>query len=298
MIEECVHKILNTKFLSYEITPPRGTNIGEELIKELQEWDGYDALVCTDAPLAKFKQSSILTSLKLQNTLKKPVICTLNMRDRNSIAIQGDILGANQLDVRLFLALSGDPVKLGDYPNAKGVFEGNSTLLIHLINQCNQNKDLNDKPFKGEVKTIYPFGVINSYANNPLSLKNKMKRKIKSGVLALFTQPIYDIENAKILVQWCAEINRELHTNTQLVLGYFPIMKYKTAQFLYSKLPGVFVPQIWLKKLEEASLISQEQEQKVGFELSKKLFEDLKNTHYKIHFMNANKITLAKKILR
>ncbi|PAF47449.1 methylenetetrahydrofolate reductase [Helicobacter sp. 12S02232-10] len=296
MIEECVQKLLNTDFLSYEISPPKSPNIGEDLLTQLQDWKDFDALVCTDAPLAKFRQSSILTSLKLQNTLKKPVICTLNMRDRNTIALQGEILGANELDVRMFLTLTGDPIKLGDHPSAKGVFEGNSSLLVKLIQNFNQNKDLNEHPIKGTLKTIYPFGVLNSYANNPLSLKNKMRRKINSGIFALFTQPVYDIEIAKLLLQWLEEINTELGKNTGLVFGYFPILRYKTAQFLYSKLPGVFVPQIWLEKLERAHSIGEKEEEKVGLELSKNLFEELKKLHNKIHFMNANKVALAKKI--
>lgn len=297
MIEECIHKLLNTKFLSYEITPPKAANIGRELLENLNGWDGFDALVCTDAPLAKFRPSSILTAIKLQNTIKRPVICTLNMRDRNSIALQGDILAANELDIRMFLTLTGDPIKLGN-SNAKGVFEGNSSLLVDLIKNFNLHKDLSENPIKGELKPIYPFGVINSHANNPISLKNKMKRKIKSGILALFTQPIYGIENAKYLLECCEEINAELQTNAKIVFGYFPILKYKTAEFLYSKLPGVFVPEIWLQKLEKAHQKGEQEEEKVGFELSKNLFEELCDLHHKIHFMNSNKIDLAKKIIQ
>lgn len=296
MIEECVHKLLNKKFLSYEITPPKMANIGEELLDNLRGWDGFDALVCTDAPLAKFRPSSILTAIKLQNTLKKPLICTLNMRDRNSIALQGDILAANELDIRMFLTLTGDPIKLGD-SNAKGVFEGNSSLLVELIKNFNLHKDMNQNPIKGDMRPIYPFGVINSHANNPISLKNKMRRKIKSGVLALFTQPIYDIENAKYLLEACEEINAELCTNAKIVFGYFPIFRYKTAEFLYSKLPGVFVPEMWLEKLQKAQEKNEDEEKKVGFELSKDLFEKLCHLHHKIHFMNSNKIDLAKKII-
>ncbi|PAF46935.1 5,10-methylenetetrahydrofolate reductase [Helicobacter sp. 12S02634-8] len=298
MIERCVQKLLNADFLSYEISPPKAPSIGEGLLKELQGWDQFDALVCTDAPLAKFKQSAILTSLKLQNALQKPVICTLNMRDRNTIALQGDILGANELDIRLFLTLTGDPIKLGDRPSAKGVFEGNSLLLAELIHSFNQNKDLDGYPIKGQIKPIYPFGVINSYSNNPLSLKNKMRRKIASGMLALFTQPVYDTEVAKLILQWCAEINQELGSHAQVVFGYFPILRYKTAHFLYSKLPGVFVPKIWLDELEKAQKLGEKEEEKVGFALSQKLFEDIKNIHNKIHFMNSNKIALAKQILQ
>lgn len=297
MIEECINKILNSSFLSYEITPPKGVGFNEEVINELKQWSGFDALVCTDAPLAKLKQSSILTSLKLQNILQKPVICTLNMRDRNSIALQGDILGVNDLDVRMFLALSGDPIKLGDHPNAKGVFEGNSNLLLEMIENLNHQKDFNHNPIQTKIQKIYPFSVINAYSNNLVSLKNKMRKKILSGAQAFFTQPVFDIENAKTLIGYLDELNAELGTKIALILGYFPVMKYKTAHFLYSRLPGVFIPEIWLEKLEIASKTTPLEEEKVGFELSKTLYDNLRSLHNKIHFMNSNKISLAKKII-
>jgi 5,10-methylenetetrahydrofolate reductase len=80
-------------------------------------------------------------------------------------------------------------------------------------------------------------------------------------------------------------------------LGYFPITKLRTARFLDENVPGIFVPHAWVVALEAASLISPEEEYRVGFELSKNLFEELKALHPKIHIMTANQFELAKAIL-
>ena len=83
----------------------------------------------------------------------------------------------------------------------------------------------------------------------------------------------------------------------QLILGIFPITKLRTAKFLTAHVPGIHVPKIWLDKMHEASLISTEEEYRVGFEMSKKLFEDILEFHPKVHLMTANQFELASKLL-
>ena len=80
-------------------------------------------------------------TVKLQETFNLPAIATMSMRDRNKIALQGDLLGANDLDVVNILALTGDPAKMSDQPNTKAVLEGNSTLLLQMIRNFNNGID-------------------------------------------------------------------------------------------------------------------------------------------------------------
>ena len=113
MLDQLITKLhSNQAFLSVEVSPSLSSTIGQSVIDELESLSQADCFVCTDSPLARLKPSSILSSIKLQNALKKPVICTLSMRDRNSIALCGDILGANEFGLRSFLSLSGDGVKM------------------------------------------------------------------------------------------------------------------------------------------------------------------------------------------
>lgn len=299
MLEQLITKLKsNEPFLSVEVSPSLSSTIGQSVIDELESLKVADCFVCTDSPLARLKPSSILSSIKLQNALKKPVICTLSMRDRNSIALCGDILGANEFGLRAFLSLSGDGVKNGDCAGAKGVFEESSLKLGRIIDDLNQDIAANGKALKEGVKQIYNFSVINSYANNTESLKKKMLKKLSnSAVQGLFTQPVFSLEAARFLLESMESINKELGQNCVMILGFFPVLSYKVALFLRDKLPGVYIPNEWVQKLEKASIKGKEVERKIGLELSRELFKDLQALHNKFHFMSANKPSLLREFV-
>ena len=300
MLEQFITKLKsNEPFLSVEVSPKLSSTIGQGVIDELESLKVADCFVCTDSPLARLKPSSILSSIKLQNALKKPVICTLSMRDRNSIALCGDILGANEFGLRSFLSLSGDGVKNGDCAGAKGVFEESSLKLGRIIDGLNQGIAANGKVLKDSVETIYNFSVINSYANNTESLKKKMLKKLSnSAVQGLFTQPVFSLEAARFLLESLESINKDLGQNCVMILGFFPVLSYKVALFLRDKLPGVYIPDEWVQKLEKASIKGKEVERKIGLELSRELFADLQALHNKFHFMSANKPSLLREFVQ
>ena len=305
------------KSTPHEATPPKAT-------QARTLGDRIDAFVCTDSPLARFKPSSILSSIKLQNALEKPVICTLSMRDRNSMALCGEILGANELGARAFLSLTGDPIKLGDCADSKAVFEENSLKLARIIRDLNSGVALNGKPLASPVRKIYNFAVINSYSNNPASLATKIKRKLSNApICAFFTQPIFAQESAEFLLEALESAKREValggdkdsasqeretnceencqtNKDTQIIFGFFPVLSFRVAVFLRDKLPGVYIPQEWLEKLEGASAKGKDYEREVGLELSRRVWEDLHslcNSAPKIHFMSSNHIELLREFL-
>lgn len=294
MVETLITKLHSNKpFLSVEVSPSLSGTIGREVISELESLGQADCFVCTDSPLARLKPSSILSSIKLQNALKKPLICTLSMRDRNSIALCGDILGANEFGLRAFLSLTGDGVKNGDCKESKSVFEESSLLLHRIIAGLNSGVAHNGKPLKAPVDRIYNFAVINSYANNPQSLVVKMRKKMQNAPIeAFFTQPVFSREAAAFLLESLAEINAGLGQKCAMILGFFPVLRYSVALFLRDKLPGVYIPDEWVSRLYEASLKGREEEHQVGLELSRGLFRDLNGLHGKFHFMSANKPSL------
>lgn len=294
-VEKLIEKIYSdNEFLSYEIIPQKAFSIDSTLekIKQSELYSLFDAFVCTDSPLARLKHSSILASIKIKDYLKKPTICTISLRDKNSIAIQGEILGLNEFDIRIFLTLKGDPIRLGDQPQAKGVFESNSYMLLDIINALNHKKDLSNLDIKDDGLPIYPFAVINSFSNNMENIYRRMFRKIQKGALALITQPIYDVNNAKELLLMLDRANSELGKNAKLILGYHPVSSLKAAEFLYHKLPGCYIPSSWIDELKNTS-----DERELGISLSKKLYKELRALHPKIHFMCSNSIKIAESII-
>ncbi len=301
MIEHIIDKLHNGKYITLETTPLHSAKFAPVIDKIAKL--GLDKLVdgfsTTDNPLAKLKYNALFAAKMLQDRFNKPVLATMSMRDRNRIALQSDLLGANEADIRMILALTGDPAKISDQPHAKGVFESDSTLLLDMVSCFNSGIDYAGKPLALDPDPIYPFAVINSYAKNPKTLQKKMQKKISHGAQGIITQPVYDLENAKHLLDLMESANRENSDNpdAQLILGLFPLTKMRTAQFLASHVPGINVPSSWIETLRKAHEISPEEEYKVGFELSKTLFEELKSLHPKIHLMTANQFTVAKDIL-
>ena len=302
MFEEFIEKLRNDRFITLETTPAHAPTI-EPMIEKLStlnllnKIDGFSA---TDNPLARLKYNSILAAIKLQKSFKKPVIATMSMRDRNKIALQSDLLGANDFDIRAILALTGDSAKISDQPNSKGVFEGDSSLLLDIVKCFNAGIDFAGKPFKIKPKKIYPFAVSNSYAKKEQVLAKKFAKKIEHGAVGIITQPVFDIENAKNLINLFYETRKNFKNEKakcEIIIGFFPITKLRTAQFLASHVPGINVPTKLIDALYKANKISQEKEYKVGKDMSKKLFFELLKVHPKIHIMTANKFELAEEIL-
>ncbi|MEA1955675.1 MAG: methylenetetrahydrofolate reductase [Campylobacterota bacterium] len=293
MFDTLIHKLQNGTYITLETTPGHSANFSQTIDKI--EKLGLDKLVdgfsTTDNPLAKLKYNSLFAAKMLQDRVKKPVIATMGMRDRNKIALQSDLLGANEVDVRAILALTGDPANLSDQPHTKGVFEADSSLLLDIISAFNSGMSYAGKPFKDEPKPIYPFAVINSFAKNPKTLQKKILKKAKHGAKGIITQPVYSLENAKQLLELKGD------ADTELILGIFPITKLRTAQFLAAHVPGINVPDSWIEALRVANEKGIEEEYKVGFELSKNLFDEIKSYHPKIHLMTANQFDIAKDIL-
>ena len=299
MFDTLIDKLQNNSYITLETTPghaPRFMPIIEK-ISEL----GLDTLVdgfsTTDNPLAKLKYNALFAASMLQHHFNKPVIATMSMRDRNRIALQSDLLGANEANVRAILALTGDPAKISDQPHAKGVVEGDSTLLLDMISCFNSGIDYAGKPLTCKPENIYPFAVMNSYAKNPKTLLHKMQKKMAHKALGIITQPVYDIEAAKMLLELRDEARDTSKSECELILGIFPITKLRTAQFLSAHVPGIDVPAYWLDTLRDAAAISEQAEYEAGFKLSKELFETIRKTHPKIHLMTANQFSIAKALL-
>jgi len=302
LFDTLIEKLNNDTYITLETTPPHSP-VFSPIVEKIAEL-GLDKLVdgfsTTDNPLAKLKYNSLFAAKLLQDRFNKPVIATMSMRDRNKIALQSDLLGANEANIRAILALTGDPATISDQPHAKGVFESDSSLLLDIISVFNSGIDYSGKPLAVKPKKIYPFAVVNSYAKNPKTLQKKMQKKIKHGACGIITQPVYDLESAKLLLDLKDNANKECcskQKKAELIFGVFPITKLRTAQFLSAHVPGINVPNSWIEALRIANAKGVEEEYKVGFELSKKLFEDLKELHPKIHLMTANQFQIAKDIL-
>ena len=291
-------------FITVEITPPHGASMTP--ILEAIEKSGINEKITgfsvTDNPLAKLKMSAVLSAIKVQQRFGKPVIATMSMRDRNKLSLQSELLGANDFDIRLILALTGDPAKLSDQPEVKGVLERDSTLLLSIIYRLNNGVDYSGKTLDPAPKPIYPFAVSNAYAKEMKQLMKRMVKKLDYGARAIITQPVFDLDNARELLEIFEEAKaqsiRESAKEAQLILGQFPVVRARTATFIDDKVPGIHVPKEFIDEMNLAAMDGEAKEEKVGFALSKRIYDEIMALHPKVHLMTHNRFALCARLIR
>jgi len=290
-------------FITVEITPPHGASIKPTIakIEALKLHEKVAGFSVTDNPLAKLKMSGVLSAIQVQHAFGKPVIATMSMRDKNKLSLQSTLLGANDFDLRCILALTGDPAKLSDQPEVKGVLERDSTLLLSIIYHLNNGVDYSNKALTPKPKPIYPFAVANAYAKDMRHIKKKMLKKLNYGARGIITQPVYDLDNAKELIEIfeeCkAESVRETAKDAALILGQFPVVRARTANFIADKVPGITVPKAIIDEMNLAAMDGNDKEQEVGFALSKALFDEILKIHPKMHLMTHNRFDLCEALI-
>jgi len=293
----------NEPFITVEITPPHGASIKPtiEKIKELKLHEKVAGFSVTDNPLAKLKMSGVLSAIQVQQAFHKPVIATMSMRDKNKLSLQSTLLGANDFDLRCILALTGDPAKYSDQPEVKGVLERDSTLLLSIIYRLNNGIDYSNKALNPKPKPIYPFAVANAYAKDMRRIQKKMIKKLDYGARAIITQPVYDLENAKELIELFEEAKklsvRDTAKEAELILGQFPVVRAKTANFISDKVPGITVPKRIIDEMNLAAMDGIEKEQEIGFNISKSIFDEILKIHPKIHLMTHNRFDLCSELI-
>ncbi len=304
MFEKFCKKLQSSEpFITVEITPPHGASIDKiiEDIRALELDKKVAGFSVTDNPLAKLKMDATLSAIKVQNSFNKPVIATMSMRDKNKLSLQSTLLGANDFNLRTILALTGDPAKLSDQPEVKGVLERDSTLLLSIIYRLNNGLDYNNRPLNPKPKSIYPFAVSNAYAKNMNNIKKKILKKLNYGARGIITQPVYDLDNAKELIEIFEECKylsvRDTAKDAKLILGQFPVVRARTANFISDNVPGITVPKNIIDEMNLATMDGEAKEQEIGFAISKDIFENIIKIHPKVHLMTHNRFDLCKQLI-
>jgi 5,10-methylenetetrahydrofolate reductase len=290
-------------FISVEINPPHGASI-DQVIENIRTYDLHEkvsAFTVTDNALARLKMSAVLSAIKIQQAFDKPIMATMSMRDRNKLSLQSELLGANNFDLRLILALTGDPAKLSDQPEVKGVLERDSTLLLSIIYRLNNGTDYSGQPLNPPPRPIYPFAVSDATAKNMKNLLKRMVKKLDYGARGIFTQPVFDTDSTRELIALFEEAKtlsiRESAKEARLILGQFPIVRARTATFIDDKVPGIHVPKTIIDEMNLAAMDSAEKEYEVGFALSKRIFDEMVALHGNVHLMTHNRFELCSNLI-
>ncbi len=246
--------------ITVEFSPPKGTDISQ-LVQRVSAIKGKaDAINIPDCQRSILKMSSLATSKIIQDQSGMETVWQLTCRDRNLLALQADILGAYALGLTNILALTGDPIQVGDHKEyAKQVFHLESTRLLELIHNLNAGRDATGKDLK-KSGTKFTVGA----ALNPLKLsstaqRNRLKAKLERGVDFFQTQPVYDEEPIEqmndILADCCKELGCPI---PKVLVGIVPPSSAKAARFMNAHVAGINIPESFIDILEKSKDPKQE----------------------------------------
>ncbi len=208
-----------------------------------------EACNITDNQTAIVRTSSIACGATLVQMGMEPVV-QMVVRDRNRIAIQGDILGAVALGVKNVLCLSGDHQKFGNEPGAKGVYDIDSMQLLKGL------KDLRDEgKFIGgdEIEaplTLYLGAVANPFADPFEYRVDRLEKKIEAGASFIQTQCIFDLERFKKWMELVRE--RGLHKKVKIMGGVTPIKSLGAARYMKNNVSGITIPDEVIDRMKGA----------------------------------------------
>ena len=251
---------------SVEIVPPRGVDTSRlEKDAAALHAAGVDAINVPDGPRAQSRMGAIATSLIIERAGIEAVThyCC---RDRNLLGMLSDLLGASALGLRNMLLITGDPPKMGPYPDATAVFDIDAIGLTNLVRQLNRGLDPGGNPIGAPTRFSIGVGV-NPAAIDAAHEHRRFGWKVEAGAEYAITQPVFDPDQLEKFLASIKDIR------IPIVAGIWPLVSARNAEFLANEVPGVTVPQVVLQRMRRASEQSKEHAVAEGVAIAREMLE-------------------------
>ena len=246
-----------------EVLPPKGCDPDKTLdsIRLLKD-AGVNAVNIPDGPRAQTRMSAQATALLVERQIGLETVLHYCCRDRNLLGMMSDLLGAAALGLRNLLLITGDPPKMGPYPDATAVFDIDSIGLTNMVNKLNHGLDLGNNPIGCPTSFCIGVGV------NPgaINLDEEIKRfeyKVEAGAEFAITQPVFDVEQLRNFLK------RIEHVRIPVVAGIWPLVSYRNAEFLHNEVPGVSVTPSIMERMRAASDKGKEAARDEGLQIAR-----------------------------
>lgn len=228
-----------------EIVPPKGIDVRKEVegarfLKSV----GIDAVNIPDSPRASAKMSNLALSLLIQRDVGLDAILHFTCRDRNVLCIQSDLLGAAAVGIRNLICITGDPPKMGNYPDATAVFDVDAIGLVNIARNLNHGLDLGSNPIGTGTGFVIGVGA-NPGLNDMDEEIRRFEYKVQAGAEYVVTQPVFDL---RLLENFLRRIE---HCRIPVIAGIWPLVSVRNAEFMKNEL-RVSVPDSILERMARA----------------------------------------------
>ena len=269
---QMARKLEDKEFLvSVEIVPPRGHDPSKTVETAcLLEREGIDCVNIPDGPRASARMSSMVLAFILSSKTKIEPILHYACRDRNLLGMQSDLLGMYAQGIRNILIITGDPPKLGDYPDATAVFDVDSIGLTNVVNFLNRGIDIGGKKLSG------PTGFYIGVGANPGAINldyeiSRFERKVDAGAEFAITQPVFDI---RLLEDFLKRID---FCRIPILAGIWPLFSLRNAEFMHNEVPGASVPKEIMDRMRKAQEIGAERARREGVAIAQETLVSIRN---------------------
>lgn len=232
--------------VSVEMLPPRGHELAKNLDgARLLRDHGADAINIPDGPRATARMSPMAMAVRLEREIGIETLIHYCCRDRNLLGMQSDLLGAHALGLRNLLVITGDPPKLGDYPDATAVFDVDSIGLVNMVHRLNMGMDVGGNPIGEPTSFLTGVGLNPGAVDIPREI-SRFEWKVDAGADFVVTQPVFEVG------ELLAFLERIRHVRIPLIAGVWPLASYRNAEFMNNEVPGVRVPEAVLERMRGA----------------------------------------------
>ena len=257
-------KIARGEFVtSVEVLPPKGCDAEKTLdsIRLLKD-AGVDGVNIPDGPRAQTRMSAQATAVLVEREIGIEAVLHYCCRDRNLLGMMSDLLGAAALGLHNLLLITGDPPKMGPYPDATAVFDIDAIGLTNMVNKLNHGLDLGNNPIGKP--TAFSIGVgVNPGAVNMEEEIRRFEWKVEAGAEYAITQPVFDTEQLKRFLGMIE------HVRIPIVAGIWPLISFRNAEFLHNEVPGVEVTPEILERMRIASDKNKETAREEGIAIAR-----------------------------
>ncbi len=261
-------KIAAGKFVTFvEILPPRGVDPSKEIAgAKLCKAAGIDAINVPDGPRASARLSAQVTCGIFQKEAGIEAVLHFCCRDRNILGIQSELLGAHFSGVKNLICITGDPPRMGTYPDATAVFDVDAIGLSNIVNNLNHGLDIGGNPMGSQTSLLLGVGA-NPGAINMDEEIHRFERKVAGGAEYVVTQPVFDL---KLLEEFLRRIE---HVRIPVICGIWPLTSYRNAEFMVNEL-RVPVPEHYMQRMLKAD--DAEKARAEGVEIARDMVRQVK----------------------
>ena len=243
---------------SVEITPPKGFDTSKVIAgARALKAAGVDAINIPDGPRASARMGAQAMAVILEQQVGIETVLHYCCRDRNLLGMQSDLLGAAALGLKNLLIITGDPPKMGDYPDATAVFDVDSIGLTNMVTRLNHGLDLGGTPFTPPTAFLVGVGA------NPgaIEMENEISRfryKVEAGAEFAITQPVFDVR------QLLSFLKRVEEFRIPIIAGIWPLSSLRNAEFMNNEVPGVHVADEIMERMRKADQAGKAREEGIA----------------------------------